>query len=579
MKKLSGIAVSPGIVTGKAFLYLEGEFPEIARYTIKKEQRPAEMERLDAALGEALEEVRELQRQAGQEMSREHAAILETHVLMLEDPDFQDQLRARFKETGLNMEWVVWDIARGLMEKMMASPDPLFRERAVDINDVSKQIIYKLLQVKRVSLGDLTEDVILTAKDLFPSEMITMKREHILAIVLDAGGKTSHTAILARAFGIPAVVGLSTATREISSGDTLVVDGTGGFVYVNPDRKVFADYREAAAGDKRKLAEFMGTRDLPAETTDGFRVNLQANIEIPEEAEPALKYGAGGIGLYRSEFLFISPGVAAEEERQMEAYKGVLQTMEGRPVTIRTVDIGGDKILPDFQVTKDEKNPLLGWRAIRFSLALPDLFKTQLRALLRASVHGRMRILFPLISGMEELDQVLGLLEEAKEECRRKGQAFDEEIETGVMLEVPSAVMIADILAEKANFFSLGTNDLIQYSLAVDRGNERVNYLAQPCHPAILRLLKMALEAARKAGRDIALCGEMAGDPIWTPVLLGLGLDTLSMSSRSIPQVKRIVRNVTLRECEALRDELLAGKSARENTARVQGWLTKRGLG
>jgi phosphotransferase system enzyme I (PtsI) len=392
---------------------------------------------------------------------------------------------------------------------------------------------------------------------------------------MDIGGRTSHTASLARAFGIPAVLGLSTATKEINDGDALALDGSSGEVFIDPDSECLSKYRKADSRYRKKLDQFLGLRDLRSETKDGCRVSLKANIEIPEEAEQALLYGAEGIGLYRSEFLFLSPGKTADEECQYEAYSQVLKAMAPLPVTIRTVDIGGDKLLPEFQAS-GEKNPLLGWRAIRFSLALPEFFKVQLRAILRSSVFGKVRIMFPLISGIEELEQALAILEEAKDECRKKNQPFAEDIETGTMIEVPSAALTADIIAKKSDFFSIGTNDLIQYSLAADRGNERVNYLAQSCHPAVLRFLKMTIDAAHAKGIKVAMCGEMAGDPSVTALLLGLGLDEFSMTASVIPEVKKIIRNVSMEDCRILAGKVLEGWSWKENSSLVKSWMAER---
>jgi phosphotransferase system enzyme I (PtsI) len=459
-----------------------------------------------------------------------------------------------------------------MMQKMMASPDPLFRERAVDINDISRRLLSHLLGVTQVSLADLDRDVIVVAHDLLPSEALTMNRARVKAILTDEGGRTSHTAILARAFGIPAVLGLVSATKEISNGDTLVVNGSTGEVFINPARRELDEFKRETARYHKRLEESLTDKELPAETRDGARVVLNANIEIPEEADQVLNYGAEGIGLYRSEFLFLTPGQAAEEERQYQSYTRVLKALGGRPVTIRTVDIGGDKILPDFQAT-DEKNPLLGWRAIRFSLALPELFKTQLRAILRSSMSGNVKIMFPLISGIDELEQAYAFLEEARAECRARGQPYADNIEVGAMIEVPSAAVTADILAERSDFFSIGTNDLMQYSLAVDRGNERVNYLAQPTHPAILRLLKHIIDSAHQAGIKAAMCGEMAGDPGCTALLLGLGLDEFSMAAQAIPQVKRIVREVSVEDCRKLAEAALRGSSWKQNAALVDAWM------
>jgi phosphotransferase system enzyme I (PtsI) len=457
---------------------------------------------------------------------------------------------------------------------MLSSPDAYFRERAVDIADVSHRMMHKLLGIKEFSLADLTEDLILVAHDLLPSEALSMNKDRVKALALDMGGDTSHIAILARAFGIPAVLGLSSITKELNAGDILVVDGEAGEVIINPGKAALANYHAAITQGKQERSKFQSLADLPAETTDGHRVSLKANIEIPEEVEQVLRYGAEGIGLYRSEFLFLIPGQAAEEEAQRQAYSRVLKAMGDLPVTIRTLDVGGDKVAPNMQAP-NEKNPLLGWRAIRMSLALPDLFKTQLRAILRSSVHGNVKIMFPMISGIEELEQALALLEEAKAECREKKQSFAENIEVGTMIEIPSAALTAGILAQKSDFFSIGTNDLLQYTLAVDRGNEKVGYLTQPFHPAVLQLLKMTIDAAHAGGIKATMCGELAGTVLAAPVLLGLGLDEFSMAASAIPQVKRIIRRASLEECRALAEKALAGVSYQQTHAMVKAWLAE----
>ena len=574
MKKLEGIPVSSGIAIGKAFLYLEKDLPDIPRYTIRKPQIDSELRRFKEACDEAGKEIRILRDRAVSEMGKESAEIFTAHLMMLEDVYFQDQIISQLKETQENIEWVVYDASRASIQQMLASPDPLFRERAVDINDVARRVLSRLLSIKRVSLADLDRDVILVAHDLLPSEVLTMNRDHIKGIVMDMGGTASHTAILARAFNIPSVLGLSSATAEINSDDILILNAAAGEVFINPEQKVLERWERVGVRHFKKQDLILKSSDLPAETRDGFRVSLKANIEIPEEAETVLRFGAEGIGLYRSEFLFLNAEQAAEEELQFSKYSKVLEAMGSLPVTIRTIDIGGDKVLPDFYGAL-EKNPLLGWRAIRYSLSMPDFFRTQLRAMLRSSVKGNVKIMFPLISGIEELDEALDLLEEAKAECRKKGQPVAENIDVGVMIEVPSAAMIADILAQRSDFFSIGTNDLIQYSLAVDRGNEKVNYLAQPAHPAILRLIKTAIDAAHKRDIKAAMCGEMAGDPDFTVLLLGLGLDEFSMAASSIPQVKRIIREVNISTCRELTQELLKGVSSMANTALLKAWRSE----
>ncbi|MDR1029937.1 MAG: phosphoenolpyruvate--protein phosphotransferase [Treponema sp.] len=574
MKKLTGIPASPGIAIEKAFLYLEDDFLDIPRYSIQKNQVESEWERFRTANREATEEVKDLHEHALREVSKEQAAIFQSHLMMLEDMDFQDQIKEHLGNSLQNIEWVFWDISRELSQRLTASPDAQFRERAADISDVSRRVMHRLLSVKKFSLADLSSDVILVSHDLLPSDVLAMNKERVKAIVMDAGGRTSHTAILARAFAIPAVLGLSTITKEIDEGDNLVVNGTSGEVLINPDAQILRQYQGAIDQYRKRFDEFLELRELPAETKDGYRACLKANIEIPEEADHVARYGAEGIGLYRSEFLFLTPKQAIAEEEQYRAYSHVLKAMAGQPVTIRTLDSGGDKLLPNFQAA-DEKNPLLGWRAIRFSLSRPELFKTQLRALLRSSINGNLRIMFPMISGIEELEQALSMLEEAKAECRQKNQAYSDHIEVGIMIEVPAAAMTADILAERSDFFSIGTNDLIQYSLAVDRGNERVNYLAQPSHPAVLRFLKKIIQSAHEKGIRAAMCGELAGDPSATALLLGLGLDEFSMTAQSIPQVKRIIRGVSMENCRILADNALQCTSYYHVTVLVEAWMTE----
>jgi phosphotransferase system enzyme I (PtsI) len=397
----------------------------------------------------------------------------------------------------------------------------------------------------------------------------------VLGIAADAGGKTSHTAILARASEIPAVLGLSDISRNVHSGDEIIVDGNRGTVIVNPDEATRDHYDERRRVWEQKYILLKEQRDLPAETVDGKRLSIEANIETPEEADAVLAHGADGIGLFRSEFLFIQPNRFPSEEEQLSAYTSVLGALGGRSVTIRTLDLGGDKVMPGFKQAEDS-NPLLGWRGIRFCLARPEIFRTQLRALLRASVHGSLRIMFPLISGPGELDRISEILAEVKTELAREGLPFREDVPVGIMIEVPSAAVTSDILAARAEFFSIGTNDLIQYTLAVDRGNEKVACLYEPFHPGVLRLIRMTIENAHARGIPVGMCGELAGDPLATVVLLGLGLDSFSMGPISIPLIKRIVRSVGIMEAEAFVRSLMPMGSGAEIESAVRRWMEDR---
>ncbi|MFQ3547990.1 MAG: phosphoenolpyruvate--protein phosphotransferase [Termitinemataceae bacterium] len=575
MKEFKGISASSGIAIGKAFLYVDDVFSQIPRYAISRDEVELEWSRfLDAVLA-AETEILELLERANREMGEEQAKIFEAHLMMLRDEDLKDQIQQRLQSSNQNIEWVLWDISRDLTLKLSASNDAYLQERVVDIFDVSRRVLHKLLFIKKISLADITEEIILVTHNLLPSDALTMNKRLVRGIAMDMGGKTSHTAILARAFEIPAVLGLSTATIEIKDGDLVIVDGDQGIVIANPSQELLSEYQNRSIQEKRSLEHLKTIRDLPAETLDGHRVTIKANIEIPEEASQAKSYGAEGIGLYRSEFLFLDPSHPADEERQYQAYSQVLEEMSPLPVTIRTLDVGGDKIIPDLQ-SESEKNPLLGWRAIRFCLAHPDFFKAQLRAILRSSVHGNLKIMFPMISGIEELEKALAMLEEAKQELRLRGEPISDTIEVGTMIEIPSAAMTADILAKKSAFFSIGTNDLMQYSLAADRGNERIAYLAQPFHPAVLRFIKHTIDAAHAAGISVAMCGELAGDPQATALLLGMGLDEFSMSCASMLKIKQVIRSVRYADCQQLAQAALACTSFKDVDVLVTGWMAQR---
>lgn len=568
MKTLQGIPASPGIAIGQAFVFLDEEEPVIPRYPVTERELDGEWDRFIVAVGKAKDDVTVLRDRASHEMGAEHGAIFDAHLMMLDDPEVHDAIELSLRESLLNIEWIVHLYEQSVVNQLESLDNPTMQERTADVLDITRRILNHLMFRERMSLADLSTDVVLVAHNLLPSDMIAMRREHILAIAMDAGGKTSHTAILARAFEIPAVVGLGSAARSIKAGTTVIVDGNSGDIKVDPDAATLERYERVRAKIAERDMDLASIMTLSATTTDGTEVLIKANIEVPEETDSVLRHGASGIGLFRSEFLFLQPGRAPSEEAQYTAYRKVLEAMGNRPVTIRTLDVGGDKIVPDLALAA-EKNPLLGWRAIRYCLSDTELFQNQLRAILRASAFGDARIMFPMISGPAELQQALRALEEAKAECRKRGQPFRQDIPVGIMIEVPSAAMIPDILAKSVDFFSIGTNDLIQYTIAVDRGNEKVAYLHEPFHPAVVRLVKNVIDAGHAAGIPVSMCGEMASDPFAAVVLLGLGLDEFSMSAVSVPDVKRTIRSVSFSDAQSVAAEVLKLSSHQEIETRL----------
>jgi len=574
MMELKGIPASPGIVTGKAFLYIDDN-PPIPKYDISPAIIPLELERFEEAQRKAIRELELLKERTGSEMSEETLGVIDSHLLLLQDPEVRERIEKELYAQKKNIEWVIHMTIQSFLEKLNHTSDPYLRERTADINDVTRRVLNHLLHRERISLSDIEEQVILVGKDLLPSEAIAMNKRMILGIALDEGGKTSHTAILARAFEIPAVLGLREITKHVQTGDEILIDGNKGIVILKPDEATKKSYLKTLEARTRKEVELLSLNELPAETKDGKLIRLLGNIEVPEEVEALKGHGAEGVGLYRSEFLFLNPGRLPSEQMQYEAYRRVLEAMEGKTVTIRTLDLGGDKIIPDL-VDVSEKNPLLGWRAIRFCLSRVSIFRTQLRALFRASVHGKLQIMFPMISGIEELHQTLEIVDQVKQELRTEGIAFNDQVAVGCMIEIPSAALTSDVLARKVEFFSIGTNDLIQYTIAVDRGNQRTAYLYEPFHPAVLRLIRTTVENAHAVGIPVAMCGEMAGDPLATVILLGLGLDELSMNAFSIPAVKKIIRSVSMAEAEELVGTVMEMRSGKEIDTYVRQLMEKR---
>ena len=571
--KLKGIGVSPGVIAGKVFL-LSGERFSIPKREIFGREVAEELARFEKALAQTTEEVVQIRKKVAREIDEEHAHILDAHLLVLEDILLIEETMKRVENEKLNVEHVFSRVLENLAEKFESMDDAYLKERAADVRDVGRRVLRNLLGRERRSLSSLEEEVIVVAYDISPSDTAVMHKEKVAAFVTDVGGRTSHTAIMARALEIPAVVALKEVTANVKRGDRIIVDGTNGLVIINPDEETLKKYKAEEAELEVMERKLEGFKDLAGQTPDRHRVELSANLEMPEEIPSILSHGAEGIGLYRTEFFYLNRTDLPTEDEHYEAYKYVAEKIVPHSVIIRTLDLGGDKFLSQLQ-TPREMNPFLGWRAIRFCLERPDIFKTQLRAILRASVHGKLKIMYPMISGVEELRRANQILEEVREELLTKGVAFDENMEVGAMIETPSAAMTADILGKEADFFSIGTNDLIQYSLAIDRVNEKIGYLYEPAHPAVLRLIKSIVEAGHRQRIWVGMCGEMAGEPIFTPILLGMGLDELSMSAVALPKIKKVIRAVTLKEARRLVKEILTLSTAREIEKCVREKLTK----
>ncbi|MEA3369652.1 MAG: phosphoenolpyruvate--protein phosphotransferase [Candidatus Ratteibacteria bacterium] len=560
---LKGIAVSPGIAIGKVYLLAKRRISSVPNYPVGDEDIPGEIARFEEALIKTREEIVNIQGKIAGELDGGHADIFNAHLLVLEDQMFIKEVIKGLKNEKINIEQIVVRTLKKIADIFPKVGDEYLTERISDINDVGNRVIKNLLGREEKDLSSLKEAVIVVAYDLSPSETAQMHKEKVIGFVTDVGGKTSHTAIMARSLEIPAVVGLQNITRQVKDGDTIVVDGTDGLVIINPTREELESYRQRKESIVLKDKELEKIRELPAVTRDRHQVEVVANIEFPEEMFSARQHGAIGIGLYRTEFFYLNRTDLPSEEEQFQAYRKVAEQFSPNAVTIRTVDLGGDKFVSQFELPR-EMNPFLGWRGIRFSLGRLDIFKVQLRAILRAGYYGKIKVMFPMISGVDELRRAKEVIEEVKEDLKKDGVPFDKKMKVGVMIETPSAAMTADILAREADFFSIGTNDLIQYALAVDRINERIAYLYHPGHPAIIRFIKETVHAAHHRNIKVGMCGEMAGEPHFAAVLTALGLDELSMSPVAIPGVKKVIRSITLKEGQELLDNVLKLSTGKE---------------
>lgn len=565
-----GIAVSPGVVRGALYVYRPQELA-IERRSVKEEETAGEFARLEQAVIKTRQQLVEIPQSLGKEMGNDKPGIFDAHLLVLDDPMLMEQVFKRLKTEKLNVEFIVHEVAEQYALALAKLKDTYLRERAADVRDVSRRILRNLAGAEHDELQRLPGPRIVVCQDLSPSDTALMDRSKVLGFATEMGSRTSHTAILARSQGIPAVVGLHEIGREMSSGQEALLDGYTGLLIINPSEETLYEYGQIEVRwhdieDRLRLL-----RNEPACTRDGCAVRLGANIELEEEIKTAAEHGAQGVGLYRTEYLFINRREMPGEDEQLAAYANVARAMKPHEVIIRTLDVGGDKILVAGEHSR-EANPFLGWRGVRFCLDQPAMFKTQLRAILRASVEGNVKMMYPMISDVHEVKRANEMLNVCREELRHEGKPFNEQMEVGLMIEVPGAAMIADVLAEHAAFFSIGTNDLIQYSIAVDRGNERVAHLYAPTHPAILRLIRNVVAAARGRNIWVGVCGEMAGDPVTAPLLLGLGVDELSVSAVALPAVKYIIRSMAMSEARSLAEQALRNGTAGETTTQLENF-------
>ena len=573
---ITGIPASPGIVFGKA-LVLKEEKIVLDTQKISEDQVEAEVARFYAGREAAVEQLNSIHQRALKSLGEEKAAIFEGHLMILEDEELEEEIIDYLRSNKVNASVAASKIIDQQVEMLSEIDDEYLKERAGDIRDIGNRLIKNILGMHIVDLGDITEESILVAYDLTPSETAQLNLEKVLGFITDIGGRTSHTSIMARSLELPAIVGTNDVTARVNTGDYLILDAVNNRVYVNPTQAEIDELKTLEVKLAEEKAELAKLKDLPAVTLDGHKVDVVANIGTIRDCEGAHRNGAEGVGLYRTEFLFMDRDQLPSEEEQFIAYKEVVEAMEGRLVVLRTMDIGGDKELPYLNLPK-EMNPFLGWRAVRIALDRREILHAQLRAVLRASAFGKLAVMFPMIISVEEIRELKSVLETLKAELRAEGKAFDENIQVGVMVETPSAAVNAKFLAKEVDFFSIGTNDLTQYTLAVDRGNELISHLYNPMSPSVLGLIKQVIDASHAEGKWTGMCGELAGDERATLLLLGMGLDEFSMSAISVPRIKKLIRHVNYQEVKALADEALQKPTSAEIEQLIQAFLAEKSL-
>ncbi len=563
MQTLHGIPVSPGVAMGRVLVFHSEDFFSVPQFKIQDDEIPREIARFEEGLTKTRAELLNIRRKISDEIGHEHSDIFNAHLLILEDRTLIEDVIQKVKEEKSNVEYAFSSVIQRYFHAFLQINDEYLRERVSDIKDIGRRIMKNLMGHEKDVLSDLKEPVIIIAHDLSPSDTALMDKKNVIAFATEIGGPTSHTAIMARSLEIPAIVGVDRISKEVVNGDLVIIDGNRGDIIIDPDLTTIDQFTKEEKRFSELISELDKLKLLPAETKDGHRINLAANIEFPDEIPSVLAHGANGIGLYRTEYFYLNRADLPSEDEQFEAYKIVAEKIAPQSVIIRTLDLGGDKFLSSIDLPH-EMNPFLGWRAIRFCLTHVNIFKVQLRALLRASAFGKLKIMFPMVSNLTEFQRAKQILKEAEDELKKEGIPFDEKMPVGAMIEIPSAALISDVLAKTCDFFSIGSNDLIQYALAVDRGNEKIAYLYEPTHPAILRLISQVIQNAKKEKIWVGICGEMGGDPVLALLLIGLGIDGISTSAFVLPKVKKAIRSISYKQAKSIAEKALMFSTGEE---------------